>query len=127
MIHFPKGRVPDKPEGTETDIKEGRSRGYAAKLSWFIFQCFAKIAKGESNDKTKTKFSGLALPSRLLSYEKIVKGESNDKAETQFSGLTLPSRLLSYGKIAKVESNGKAETQFSVLAYSGYLLSLSHL
>ena len=99
MIHFPKGRVPDKPEGTETDIKEGRSRGYAAKLSWFIFQCFAKIAKGESNDK----------------------------AETQFSGLTLPSRLLSYEKIAKVESNGKAETQFSVLAYSGYLLSLSHL
>ena len=49
--------------------------------------------KGESNGKMKTEFSGLSLPSRLLSYEKIVKGKSNDKTETEFSDYALPDRL----------------------------------
>ena len=54
----------------------------------------AKIAKGESRGKQKTKFSGLAMPSRILSYEKIAKGESRDKQKTKFSGLAMPSRIL---------------------------------
>jgi hypothetical protein len=32
--------------------------------------------KGESRDKTKMRFSVLAMPSRILSYPKILKGES---------------------------------------------------
>ena len=54
----------------------------------------AKIAKGESRGKQKTKFSGLAMPSRILSYEKIAKGEGRDKQKTKFSGLAMPSRIL---------------------------------
>jgi hypothetical protein len=83
--------------------------------------------KGESNDKTKTKFSGLAWPSRILSYEKIVKGESNDKTKTKFSGLAWPSRILSYEKIVKGESNDKTKTKFSGLAWPSHPPSTSHI
>jgi len=66
---------------------------------------FAKIVKGESRDKRKTKFFSLTMPSRILFYSKIVKGESRDKRKTKFFGLTMPSRILFYLKIAKERSN----------------------
>ncbi|WP_288179783.1 hypothetical protein, partial [Bacteroides sp. CAG:633] len=39
----------------------------------------AKIVKGESRDKWKTKVFNLTMPNRILYYVKIAKGESRDK------------------------------------------------
>jgi hypothetical protein len=38
---------------------------------------FAKIMKGESRDKRKTKFFSLTMPSHILSYPKIIKERNN--------------------------------------------------
>ena len=73
----------------------------------------AKIVKGECHGKSKTKFSDLTWPSRILSYEKITKGERHGKSKTKFSDLTWPSRILSYEKIVKGERHGKSKTEFS--------------
>ena len=37
------------------------------------------IVKGERRDKSKTQFSILTLPNRILYYQNIVKGERRDK------------------------------------------------
>ena len=85
-----------------------------------IFAATQQSSQRREQRQTENKVLWLALPRRILSSTtvKVAKGESRDKQKTKFSSLAMPSRILSSlprGKVAKGESR---EVKFTVLGYT---------
>ena len=92
----------------------------------------AKIVKAESRNKSKTPFSDLVMPRRILfkTKSKIVKAESRDKSKTPFSDLVMPRRILfkTKSKTVKAESRGKSRTKnYDMVALGANIDAANHL
>ena len=73
---------------TASGMDDTASEGVGVSVFRAMAWCYtaAKIAKGEGRDKSKTRFSDLAMPNRILSKvkPKIGKGACRDKPERRF-------------------------------------------
>ena len=92
-----------------------------------VYKIFSKDSERREPWQTKTQFSSLTRPSRLLSSTKIRKRREPWQTKTQFSSLTRPSRLLSSTKIRKRREPWQTKTQFSSGAIPSRLLSYSKI